>query len=76
MPTAMMSTPEPKAVQRQPQVSIASTVSGTSRPPIAKPTCEMPSAVARRRSNQFTIATVIASGPPSEEPIAIRKKVA
>ncbi len=75
MPTAMISTPEPNAVQRQPHVSSASTVIGTSSPPMAKPTWEIPSAVDRLRSNQFTIETVIAIGPPSEEPTAMMKNV-
>ena len=58
-PATMMTTPERKAVQRQPTCSISPATSGVMSPPIAMPTDESDSACARRRRNQFTIATVM-----------------
>ena len=74
-PIAITSRPEPNAVVRQPNASIATTVSGTISPPIEKPICESASAFARWRLNQLTSETVIDRKPPRLEPSAIRKNV-
>ena len=62
-PTAITSRPEPNAVARQPNISIAATVRGTISPPTEKPICESASAFARWRLNQLTSATVIDRKP-------------
>ncbi len=68
-----MTTPESSAVPRHPKVVIEATTTGVRRPPTAEPLEEMPSASARRRRNQLTIATAMGTYPPSPAPTATRK---
>ena len=66
----MTSTPEAKAVARQPQVASAQAISGTNRPPAAMPTCIAASARARFFSNQWISATLSGKKPHRLAPIA------
>ena len=72
-PTSRISIPDPNAVLRQPNSSRLSTTIGSIRPPIAIPIPIIAIAVARRRSNQFTIVTVSVMNPPTLAPIAISR---
>ena len=63
--------PDTTAVVRQPQPSSAQTTAGVISPPAATPVDITPSASARRRWNQFTIAVETLSIDERLEPIAI-----
>ena len=55
-PITIASTPEPKAVVRQPRCRIDQATTGTRMPPSARPSPDIDSARARLRSNQWMIA--------------------
>ena len=58
---------------RQPNSFNATTSTGTSSPPTARPVDINPSAVARRRSNHFTTAVVSVMNPARLAPTEMMK---
>ena len=70
----MTSTPEAKAVARQPNCCIDQATAGTKIPPSARPRVSMDSARARFFSNQWMSATLIGKNPHMLEPRAMTMK--